>query len=218
MSSNLGRAQTTMGAGGIVKPGEGSKLEGDNLQSLTDSALTVPGDGSPAGGTMGPRTKTSNKLPTTTSEFVPVGKQGVLDLNEQATLLVNKVTAPIDFDGHIFNAEVKPNGNVVGGHSTATGDVQVIPGTASVPNAQGVYSARIEVADPNNPGQFLPKSNNGGVSTLFPDSWTADRIKVEVDAAFKNRTVVGNKWTGTTPSGVRVEGFLSPKTTVYPKL
>ena len=94
----------------------------------------------------------------------------------------------------------------------------MVPGTASAPNAQGVYSARIEVADPNNPGQFLPKTNNGGVSTLFPDSWTADRIKVEVDAAFQNRTVVGNKWTGTTPSGVKVEGFLNPKTTVYPKL
>jgi hypothetical protein len=56
------------------------------------------------------------------------------------------------------------------------------------------------------------------LSTLFPDSWTADRIKVEVDGAFQNKTVVGNKWTGTTPSGVQVEGYMSPKTTVYPKL
>jgi hypothetical protein len=100
----------------------------------------------------------------------------------------------------------------------------VIPGTASAPNAQGVYSAKIEVAnpadpaDPANPGQFLPKTNNGGVSTMFPDSWTADRIKVEVDGAFQNKAVVGNKSTGTTPSGVRVEGYMSPKTTVYPKL
>ncbi len=53
---------------------------------------------------------------------------------------------------------------------------------------------------------------------MFPKSWTADRIKVEVDAAFQNRKITGNKWTGTTPSGVRVEGYLSPKTTVYPKL
>ncbi|MBX8512777.1 DUF637 domain-containing protein, partial [Pseudomonas cichorii] len=150
------------------------------------------------------------------------GAKGVpnstVDLNAQASLSVSNVRAPIDFDGHILSAEVKPNGNVVGGHSTATGNVQVIPGTASVPNAQGVYSARIQVADPANPGQFLPKTNNGGISTLFPDSWTADRIKVEVDGAFQNRTVVGNKWTGTTPSGVQVEGYMTPKTTVYPKL
>ncbi|WP_309758418.1 EndoU domain-containing protein [Pseudomonas oryzihabitans] len=86
-----------------------------------------------------------------------------------------------------------------------------------MPNTQGVYSAKVEVADPANPGNYLPKTNNGGVSTMFPKSLTADRIKVEVDAAFQNRTVIG-KWTGTTPSGVKVEGYLSPKTTVYPKL
>lgn len=74
------------------------------------------------------------------------------------------------------------------------------------------------MADPVNPGQFLPKTNNGGMSTMFPDSWTADRIKVEVDGAFQTKKIVGNKWTGTTPSGVQVEGYLSPKTTVYPKL
>jgi len=135
-------------------------------------------------------------------------------LKEQAS----KITAPIDFDGHIVRAEVKPNGNVVGGHSTVTGDVRVIPGTESAPNAQGVYSAKIEVVNPSSPGSFLPKTNNGGVSTMFPKSWSADRIKVEVDAAFQSKTVIGNKWTGTTPSGVKVEGYLSPKTTVYPKL
>ena len=51
---------------------------------------------------------------------------------------------------------------------------------------------------------------------MFPNSWTANRIKVEVDAAFQNKVVLGNKWTGVTPSGVRVEGYLIPKTTVYP--
>jgi filamentous hemagglutinin len=72
MSANQGRAEVTMGKGGLVKPGDGSKLEGDNLQGLTDSALTAPGDGSPAGGSLGPRTKVNNKLPSTNSELVPV--------------------------------------------------------------------------------------------------------------------------------------------------
>ncbi|WP_199189512.1 EndoU domain-containing protein [Trinickia dabaoshanensis] len=141
---------------------------------------------------------------------------GPLDLNTQATRDVGNVTAPIDFDGHILSGEVKANGSVVGGHSTASGNVQIIPGTESAPNAQGVYKAQIAVPDPANPGQWLPKTNNGGVSTLFPDSWTADRIKVEVDAAYQNRVITGNKWTGITPSGVRVQGWLMPKTTVYP--
>ncbi|RAS31619.1 filamentous hemagglutinin [Pseudomonas sp. URMO17WK12:I5] len=151
------------------------------------------------------------------ADLLKGGAKDAIDLNAQASLSVSKITAPIDFDGHILSAEVKKNGSVVGGHSTAMGEVKVIPGTASAPNAQGVYTAKVQVADPANPGQFLPKTNNGGISTLFPDSWTADRVKVEVDAAFKNRTVVGNKWSGTTPSGVKVEGYITPKTTVYPK-
>ena len=136
---------------------------------------------------------------------------------EEATRNVGNVTAPIDFDEHILSGEVKKNGSVVGGHSIATGNVRVIAGTESAPNAQGVYTAKIEVPDPANPGQFIPKTNNGGMSTMFPDSWTANRVKVEVDAAYQNKTVNGNKWTGVTPSGVTVEGWLTPKTTVYPK-
>lgn len=138
--------------------------------------------------------------------------------NKAASATVGSVTAPIDFDGHITRAEIKPNGNVVGGHSTATGEVKVQPGTERGRNPLGVYEAKIEVPDPANPGRYLPKTNNGGYSTMFPDSWAADRIKVEVDAAFKNKTVSGNMWEGTTPSGVKVRGYLTPKVTVFPLL
>lgn len=139
-------------------------------------------------------------------------------LNQVAAQMVGNVTAPIDFDGHITRGEIKPNGSVVGGHSTATGEVRVISGTESARNPQGVYKAKIEVADPSRPGQYLPKTNNGGFSTLFPDNWSPERIKVEVDAAYKNRTINGNMWSGTTPSGVKVQGYLTPKVTVYPVL
>lgn len=37
-------------------------------------------------------------------------------------------------------------------------------------------------------------------STMFPDSWSANRIKIAVGAAYQNRTVIGNMWRGTTPS------------------
>lgn len=150
------------------------------------------------------------------------GKDPDAILNLQASKKVGQVTVPIDFDGHILKAELKPNGSVVGGHSVVTGDVRVIPGTAGTPNAQGVYDAKIEVRDPANPGSYLPKTNNKGVSTMFPDHWTGDRIKVEVDAAYQNRQLFkhpksgASMWSGTTPSGVKVEGYLSPNTTVYP--
>lgn len=158
----------------------------------------------------------SEETSTTLDEEI-VSDKTPPDLNAKATQDVSSVTAPIDFDGHILSGEVKPNGSVVGGHSIANGNVRVISGTQSPPNAQGVYTAQIEVPDPANPGQFLRKTNNGGMSTMFPDAWTADRVKVEVDVAFQNKVVSGNKWTGVTPSGVTVEGWLTPKTTVYPK-
>ncbi|MEE4689860.1 EndoU domain-containing protein [Pseudomonas alliivorans] len=136
---------------------------------------------------------------------------------KQTSKAPNISTNTIDFEGHVLNAEVKPGGKVVGGHSIASGEVRVIPGTASAPNAQGVYRAKIQVADPANLGKFLSKTNNGGISTMFPDSWSADRIKSEVNSAFQDRIVSGNRWSGITPSGVKVEGYLEPKTTVYPK-
>ncbi len=58
---------------------------------------------------------------------------------------------------------------------------------------------------------------------MFPDHWTADRIKVEVDATYKNRIPHSDidkrnngMWEGTTPSGVHIEGFSEPNVTAYP--
>ncbi|WP_215902145.1 EndoU domain-containing protein [Acinetobacter bereziniae] len=109
-------------------------------------------------------------------------KQNESIINQQASKRVANVTAPIDFDGHILNAEIKKNGSVVGGHSTASGNVKVLQ-TIGKPDKNGVYEAKIAVADPNRNGQYLPKTNNQGKSTMFPESWTADRLKVEVDGA-----------------------------------
>ena len=56
---------------------------------------------------------------------------------------------------------------------------------------------------------------------MFPDSWSADQVKSEVNFAFTNRTSVPgrpNMWQGTTPSGVTVTGYLTPNVTVYPKM
>lgn len=139
-----------------------------------------------------------------------------LEPNARAAATVASVTVPVDFEGHIFNATVRPDGRVTGGHSTATGQVRVIPGSAGPPNAEGVYAARILIADPANPGLSLTKGNNQGITHMFPDSWTADRVRVEVDFAYRNRTELGDEWMGITESGVRVKGYLRPYVTVFP--
>jgi hypothetical protein len=136
-------------------------------------------------------------------------------LNLQASKNVSKVTAPIDFDGHILSTEVSKSGKIVGGHSTATGAVDVV--TKGAPDSLGVYKATVRMSDPKKPGQYLTKN-----STMFPDHWTGDRVKVEVDAAYKNRQLYkdprngADMWRGTTPTGVKVQGFISPNVTVYP--
>ena len=144
------------------------------------------------------------------------GKDPDAILNLQASKKVGQVTAPIDFDGHILSTEISKSGKVVGGHSTSTGTVDVV--TRGAPDSLGVYEATVRMPDPKNPGQYLTKN-----STMFPDHWTGDRIKVEVDAAYKNRQIIKNPfnaapmWEGVTPSGVKVQGYLSPNVTVFPK-
>lgn len=40
--------------------------------------------------------------------------------------MASKVTLPVDSDGHVIRAELKANGNVVHGHSTAAGEIRVV--------------------------------------------------------------------------------------------
>ncbi|MCL7765921.1 EndoU domain-containing protein [Pasteurella multocida] len=92
-----------------------------------------------------------------------------------------------------------------------------------------VYEARVLIpnpkakTDPDAP-KFLEKlgKNKDSISTMFPRTWTEDRLKVELEHAFNNRVPMEkfeNKWEGITKSGVKVEwvinkeGYLS---TVYP--
>ena len=131
---------------------------------------------------------------------------------------VKNVTAPIDFN-HIFNLEINRRGRVVGGHLTSG---NIIEGRVIQTYPSGVYEAELFIKNPNNFNELLPKSNNNGISTMFPRNWTQDRVKVEVDFAYQNRINFYNyrgvlMWKGKTPSGIWVEGYTTPNTTVYPQ-
>ncbi|MGB8840094.1 MAG: EndoU domain-containing protein [Aliidongia sp.] len=150
-------------------------------------------------------------------DYVPYSV-GSTDANARAAWQVADVTAPIDFD-HVIGADFNAKGLPTGGHSLEYGDVQIVPGTESPPNAVGVYEGQIQVADPENPGQWITKTSNGGVNTMFPADWTADRITVELDGAWNdpnNFVITGNRWNSITPSGVSVQGYLFPRITAYP--
>ncbi len=108
---------------------------------------------------------------------------------------------------------------------TTLGNVIVDKVIKEYPN--GVYKARVLIpnpkaqTDPTAP-KFLEKKGNEGVSTMFPRTWTEDRLKVELEYAFKNRSKVEgfkDKWKGTTKSGVEVIWHFDKSgniSTVYP--
>ena len=129
--------------------------------------------------------------------------------------------SPIDFK-HIIGADYKRHtGEPTGGHTLLNGDVRVIEGTASAPDATGVYRAQVQMADPKRPGQWLTKTDRNGnpmPNTMFPKDWTAEHVVSEVNAAWfsPTKTIRGEKWSALTPSGVRVEGYLEPRVTAYP--
>ncbi|WP_409316856.1 EndoU domain-containing protein [Pseudomonas sp. KCJK9016] len=53
---------------------------------------------------------------------------------------------------------------------------------------------------------------------MFPATWDEQRIISEVDAAWNSphKTVKGDSWESTTPSGVTIKGYTTPRTTAYP--
>ena len=129
--------------------------------------------------------------------------------------------SPIDFK-HIIGADYKRHtGEPTGGHTLLNGDVRVMEGTASAPDATGVYRAQVQMVDPKHAGQWITKTDRNGnpmPNTMFPKDWTAEQVVSEVNAAWfsPTKTIRGDKWSALTPSGVRVEGYLAPRVTAYP--
>jgi hypothetical protein len=132
-----------------------------------------------------------------------------------------KSDSPIDFK-HIIGADYKRHtGEPTGGHTLLNGDVRVIEGTASAPDASGVYRAQVQMVDPQRAGQWITKTDRNGnpmPNTMFPKDWSAEQVVSEVNAAWNSptKTIRGDKWSALTPSGVRVEGYLEPRVTAYP--
>ena len=109
-------------------------------------------------------------------------------LNERATeeLQKNPLTMPIEMQEHIFG-EIKHlrNGTIraTGGHAVSD-QVKI----SNITNIQynNVFQAKVEIYDPDT-NQFIIKSNNNGISTLFPPYWTRERVLIEAESAFRNK-------------------------------
>ncbi|MFC0926883.1 EndoU domain-containing protein [Pasteurella multocida] len=108
---------------------------------------------------------------------------------------------------------------IVGGHSTL-GNIRVDRVLQTYKN--GVYIAQISVWD-SDTNQYIAKTNNNGEMLMFPETWTADRILVEIDSAYSNQVddldavrQAEGMWAGISNSGVRIEGYSYPEFTAFP--
>ena len=155
------------------------------------------------------------------TKHVAVAQEAAPQTARSAEAVLPASDSPIDFK-HIIGADYKRHtGEPTGGHTLLNGDVRVIEGTASAPDATGVYRAHVQMSDPQHAGQWITKTDRNGnpmFNTMFPKDWTAEQVVSEVKAAWfsPTKTIRGEKWSALTPSGVRVEGYLEPRVTAYP--
>lgn len=123
----------------------------------------------------------------------------------------------LDFN-HFIGGDINKKGTVTGWHSLTRGDVRVIQQT-SAPDKHGVYQATVEIKKPD--GSWEMKKGRGGKPmtnhSMFPKDWDEARIRAEVTSAWeKRKELEGQKWRGTSKSGVEIEGFTEPNRTAYP--
>ncbi len=125
-----------------------------------------------------------------------------------------------NFDmGHVLSGEITRRGEATGYHAefAAEGAARIRPDAKITQNLDGTYAAQVDVWDARK-GQWIKKMTNHGESTFFPPSWSEARITYEVSEAFAVREMqTPTKWSGTTPSGLKIEGFInSNRVTFYP--
>ena len=111
---------------------------------------------------------------------------------------------------HILEGEVNGKGNAVGFHykGMSSSKGKTISGTKTTLNEVGVYEAKVEV-------NGIPKVNNGGRSTFFPDTWSPQEVVDAINEAFKNKQFVEgtrNTYIGKLSNGMKIQMFIDSTT------
>lgn len=104
---------------------------------------------------------------------------------------------------HIFLGTVNARGVASGYHYEGfPGSLgEVVPGTRTEPDANGIYEARVEV-------DGIAKSGNRGRSTFFPRDWSPQEVVDAIEAAYDSRMHVnGNIWAGA-GGGIGIQLYL----------
>lgn len=107
---------------------------------------------------------------------------------------------------HILEGEVNKRGKAVGYHYEGLENTpgEVIDGTRSKPNEEGVYTAKVEV-------DGVAKTSNGGKSSFFPESWSAQDVVDNINEAYSNKVFIkgtDNTYRGECDEGVEIEMYI----------
>ena len=122
----------------------------------------------------------------------------------------NSKVADFDFK-HILEGDT---GRTISGAHKLGKNIQVVK-IVEAPDKNGVYVAKVEVLNPTT----NVWKEKGPITTMFPNDWSVDKTKWEINGAwnssdfFTETTKRGIRWEGTSPSGVKIEGFLNKKGT-----
>ena len=123
----------------------------------------------------------------------------------------NSKVADFDFK-HILEGDT---GRTISGAHKLGKNIQVVK-IVEAPDKNGVYVAKVEVLNPTT----NVWKEKGPITTMFPNDWSVDKTKWEINGAwnssdfFTETTKNGISWKGTSPSGVKIRGFLNKKGTI----
>ncbi|WP_294351209.1 EndoU domain-containing protein [uncultured Clostridium sp.] len=111
---------------------------------------------------------------------------------------------------HILEGEINKRGKAVGFHYEGfpTSKGKIIEGTKSVPDELGIYTGKVEISS-------IVKTANGGKSTFFPESWTAQDVVDAINEAYNNKQFIQgtrNTYRGKTASGFKIEMYIDNDT------
>lgn len=139
-----------------------------------------------------------------------------LDVEEQ-TESVDLVDEPVLIDelvrtdyfrpgalAHILEGEINSKGQAVGFHydRLPTKKGEIISGTETDEDMNGVYEAEVKVQD-------VKKTGNKGKSTFFPDEWNTQEVVDAINEAYEARVFIsGNTYEGLTGEDVIIRMYL----------
>lgn len=108
---------------------------------------------------------------------------------------------------HILEGELNRHGQAVGYHyeGLASSKGEVIPGTETAADENGVYEAEVVVED-------IEKQSNNGKSTFFPKGWNVQDVVAAINEAYDTKELLtGNTYAGLSEDGIVIHMYLDDK-------